>query len=239
MNLLNQTIASVLSRQPMAPNISPPVRNRIDIDPSLLLHHETGLGPKPPPQPTAFLPLRTRLGAALLSDIGRAQTEAYYEEIDSIPAAALGLESAFSAGHWFVVHPVTYYQARAMNARVLQDLLAWIEEMWPNELFVGTKVQVRAFRLARDESVLEVRRELERRERRGEVGGEEGYTGSWEVLGDDGMGKGNQEEKKVEGNEEHERLMARMDPAALEAAREVGRRAADDARDNDEYEFLT
>jgi hypothetical protein len=29
-----------------------------------------------------------------------------------------------------------------------------------------------------------------------------------------------------------------MDPAALEAAREVGRRAADDARDKDEYEFL-
>jgi hypothetical protein len=92
--------------------------------------------------------------------------------------------------------------------------------------------------MARDESVLEVRRELERRERRGDVGSEEGYTGSWEVLGDDGMGKENQEEKKVEGGKGDEGVIARMDPAALEAAREVGRRAADDARDNDEYEFL-
>jgi hypothetical protein len=57
----------------------------------------------------SYLPLRTRLAAHLVSRIARAQSEACYEEIDSVPASWLGLKSEFRAGHVYVVHPVTYW----------------------------------------------------------------------------------------------------------------------------------
>ncbi|KAF2024224.1 hypothetical protein EK21DRAFT_104832 [Setomelanomma holmii] len=213
MDLFNQAIHYLLPRQSMPLKFSPPARNHIDVDQSLLQYHKSGLGPKPAPQPTSFLPLRTRLAAGLLSGIRRAQTEAYYEEFDNIPAASLELQSEFKAGHWYAVHPITYFQVREMNVKVLQDLLEWIEKIYPNEFFVDNK--------------------LARREKRGEIGDEEGYTGSWEVLDDDKKGKA-KEESAAKGEERKER----MDPAALEAAREVGRKAAEDAKDMDEYKLL-
>ncbi|KAH7071133.1 hypothetical protein BKA63DRAFT_418773 [Paraphoma chrysanthemicola] len=217
---LHQIIKSI-SPMPRPP-ISAPVRNRIDAVPSLLQYHESGLGAKPsPPRETPLLPPRTRLAAGLLSLINLAQTEAYYEELDSIPSSLVGLKSAFSAGHWL------------LSTGVLRHIMEWIEVTCPNELFIGTHLQVVGFRDARIETVEEIRKELGRRERNGDA---VGLKGGWEVIGEKeegkkGNGKASEGDENGEGN-------TGMDERALEEAREVGRRAAGEARDRDEYEIL-
>ncbi|KAH7067899.1 hypothetical protein FB567DRAFT_457772 [Paraphoma chrysanthemicola] len=214
-----------------SPTIPTPVRNRIDAVPSLIQYHKSGLGAKSsPPQETRLLPLRTRLAADLLSPINLAQTEAYYEELDGIPSSLLGLESAFSAGHWHVVHPVTLFQVRELSTRVLRDILEWNEITCPNELFIGTHAQVVGFRDTRIKTVEEVREELGRRERSGDA---VELEGEWEVIGEKKEGDG----KAGEGYEKGEGSGA-IDERALEEAGEVGRRAAEEARDRDEYEIL-
>ncbi|KAH3965785.1 hypothetical protein HBI70_132910 [Parastagonospora nodorum] len=233
MYYLNQAVDSLLNARVPPPKLAPPTRNRVDADPILVVYHETGKGPKPTPRNTSFLPLRTRLVANPFSAIAKAQSEAYYEEIDSIPAASLDLKSEFSAGHWYVVHPVTYWQVRDLSNKVLQDLAEWIEVKSPNEIFTRKAKQVLAFRNARDESLEEVKKELQRRERRGEVGVEEGYLGDYDMVDtdedeDSGQSGGIKNEVRKEGKV-HDK-MSRHTEAALDEAAEAGRKAAEEAK---------
>jgi len=242
MYYLNQVMDSLLNARIPPPKFTPPPRNRVDADPSLIVYHETGKGPKPTPHNTSFLPLRTRLVANPFSDIAKAQSEAYYEEIDSIPAASLDLKSEFSAGHWYVVHPVTYWQARDLGNKVLQDLAQWIEVKCPNELFTRKARQVHAFKRARDESLEQVQQELQRREKRGEVGVEEGYLGDYDIIDtdegeDEAQSGGTKKEMKEEGRKEvkvHDKT-SRISEAALDEAAEAGRKAAKEAQMMDEW----
>ncbi|KAH3912580.1 hypothetical protein HBH56_116830 [Parastagonospora nodorum] len=218
MYYLNQAVDSLLNARVPPPKLAPPTRNRVDADPILVVYHETGKGPKPTPRNTSFLPLRTRLVANPFSAIAKAQSEAYYEEIDSIPAASLDLKSEFSAGHC---------------NKVLQDLAEWIEVKSPNEIFTRKAKQVLAFRNARDESLEEVKKELQRRERRGEVGVEEGYLGDYDMVDtdedeDSGQSGGIKNEVRKEGKV-HDK-MSRHTEAALDEAAEAGRKAAEEAK---------
>jgi hypothetical protein len=230
MNFLNQTMATLFNTRP---KVSPATRNRIDADPILISYHESRKGPKPPPHNTSFLPVRTRIIASPFSDIAKAQSEAYYEEIDTISAASLGLVSEYSQGHWYVVHPVTYYQVRGWSNKVLQDLAEWIEVQCPNGIFTRKAKQILEFKNARDQSLEEVGKELKRREKRGEVGLEEGYTGDYEVVGgteeevDEGQTEGSDGWTTVKGKE---RQLSGHTQAALEEAAEAGRKAAREAR---------
>ncbi|KAH3929048.1 hypothetical protein HBH44_099720 [Parastagonospora nodorum] len=215
MYYLNQAVDSLLNARVPPPKLAPPTRNRVDADPILVVYHETGKGPKPTPRNTSFLPLRTRLVANPFSAIAKAQSEAYYEEIDSIPAASLDLK------------------IRDLSNKVLQDLAEWIEVKSPNEIFTRKAKQVLAFRNARDESLEEVKKELQRRERRGEVGVEEGYLGDYDMVDtdedeDSGQSGGIKNEVRKEGKV-HDK-MSRHTEAALDEAAEAGRKAAEEAK---------
>jgi hypothetical protein len=65
------------------------------------------------------------------------QTHAYYEEIDSIPSAALGRTSHFEDGHAYIIHPVDAVKVLDMSIRVLLDTKTWIEETAPNAFIRG------------------------------------------------------------------------------------------------------
>lgn len=225
-----------------APRFAPPTRNRIDADTELIYYHDTGCGPKPPPQKTNFLPVRTRTFAPPFSDIAKSQVEAGYEEIDTIPAAALELRSEFGAGHLYVVHPVTYWQARDMSNKVLLDLKEWVEETCPNEFFTRKARHILVFKAARKETVEEIYKELERRTSKGYVGKEPGYTGDWEVVQSEDMEAGEVSKNANDdaGKEESRNRppnISRLSEAALETAREAGRRAAEDATDEQDWDF--
>jgi hypothetical protein len=225
-----------------APRFAPPTRNRVDVDTKLICYHDTGRGTKLPPQKTDFFPVRTRTFAPPLSNIAKAQTEAGYEEIDSIPAAALGLRSEFGAGHLYVVHPVTYWQVRDMSNKVLLDLREWIEESCPNEFFTRKARHILVFKSARKETVEEIYKELERRMSKGNVGKEPGYTGDWELVQSEDMEAGEVSEDANEDAEKEEsrnrpRNPSRLSEAALETAREAGRQAAEDATDGQDWDF--
>jgi hypothetical protein len=112
------------------------------------------------------------------------QTHAYYEETDNIPASALGQVSEFTGGQWYVVHPVIGVQVLRLSTRVLMYLREWIEEMAPNELFQRKARHVMDFKTARAETLGAVVRELGRREMKGRIGKEEGYTRGWETVGE-------------------------------------------------------
>jgi hypothetical protein len=241
MYYIERTIDYLQDARGSAPRTLPPTRNRIDADPKLIAYHETGRGPKPGPDKTDFLPVRTRIIADPFSEIAKAQSEAYYEEIDFIPAAAVGELSKFGAGHWYVVHPVTYWQVRDMSNKVLLDLKEWIETTCPNALFTRRAKQVLGLKTARMETVHEMDMELERRREKGEVGLEPGYTGDWELV--DAHGK--DEDRQMRRVEEKEEAQVKRRPpnksrhseAGLELAREAGRKAAEDAKDHDDYDF--
>jgi hypothetical protein len=116
---------------------------------------------------------------------------------------------------------------------VLQDLVEWIEVKCPNEIFTRNAKQVLEFRNAREESLEEVGKELGRREKHGEVGLEEGYTGDYEVVGgteeevDEGQTEGSDGWTTVKGKE---RQLSGHTQAALEEAAGAGRKAAREAR---------
>ncbi|KAH7413893.1 hypothetical protein DE146DRAFT_762333 [Phaeosphaeria sp. MPI-PUGE-AT-0046c] len=215
---------NVLSRKSMAKNhnrstsadcnqYSPLcTRNRIDVDPSLVNYHESGTGPMPSPAPTKFLPCRTRLAADPFTEITKAQSEAYYEEITTVPAASLDLKSEFSAGHWHVVHPVTYCQVRDYSIRVMKNLKEWLEVKCPNDLFTRKAKQVFAFKKASEESLEEVKKELAGRAKRGE---------------------GVDVAEKLRENEP----VSRHTKGALEEAAEAGRKAAEEAKILDEWQM--
>lgn len=219
----------------------PPKLNRADADPRLIEYHETGTEPKPTPGPTTFLPLRTRIATEPFSAMHYAQTHAYYEEIDTIPAASVNQKSEFSAGHWYVIHPLSSLARLDLSTRVLLDLQEWLEGTWPNELFVRETNGVRDFQKVRKETLDAVKRVLEKRREKGEVGREEGYVGHWEdVGGEESVGGGKKDEEMGLGDkgEDMERVLSRHTKAALAEAEAAGREAAEEARIRDEYEFL-
>jgi hypothetical protein len=98
----------------------------------------------------------------MFSDIGKAQTEAYYKELGTVLAASVGKQSDFSAGHWYVVHPMTWWDVKGHSTRALLDIGLWIEVIWPNEFFIRNVNQVLGFRKARKETLEQVVHELER-----------------------------------------------------------------------------
>ncbi|CAG5160019.1 uncharacterized protein ALTATR162_LOCUS5719 [Alternaria atra] len=173
------------------------------------------------------------------------QTHAYYEEIDSTPASTVNQTSAFSTGCWWVVHPVTCVDVLDLGTRVLMDVRVWIEETMPNELFVQKAKHVMDFKTARQETLENVMKELGKRKTKGDVGGEEGYVGGWETVGSENDEKEVLEANGEDGNNEHKaeegkkaKRLSRNSDAQLEEAAAAGRRAAEEARVKDEYEYV-
>ncbi|CAI6304898.1 unnamed protein product [Periconia digitata] len=107
-----------------APKSGHASRNRVDAFAHLLQYHNPASGPKPEPQMTKCLPIRTKIpNLAALDDMSMAQTHAHYEEIDCVPAAALGMKSEFEGtGHWYMIHPLSLTQVKTMTTRVLEDI---------------------------------------------------------------------------------------------------------------------
>lgn len=214
----------------------------MDAEIYLVKYHEPGTDPKPAPQQTDSLPLRTRLIINIFSDIHNAQTHAYYEEIDTIPAALLCQKSEFKAGHSYVVHPLLSRDLRDVSTLALRHLQKWIETDCPSDLFVSPTRQVLDFKKVRSETLEATKKLLKLRESRGEIGKQDDVVGSWELVDSHAETTGMQThgETNMVGFEERERKSwtGRHTDAALEEAAEAGRRAAEEARIRDEYEFI-
>lgn len=160
--------------------------NRVDADPRLIAYHGPLAGLKPPLTPTPLLPLRTDVPKDFLDEMTMAQSHAYYEEIDSVPAAVVGLHSRFhgkGGGHWYVIHPLDILQVMELSSRVLGDLKTWIEAS--EDVYVGEHNNLVGFREVREETLQLVKRELERRGVKTTVGETEGYLGEWEDIGEE------------------------------------------------------
>lgn len=114
---------------------------------------------------------------------------------------------------------------------MLQDLQEWIEVKCPNQIFVRKSGQVFAFKAARNGTLEEIRKELRKREGRGELDNDSGYTGDWEVVGKEGMmDKGNPGGAEMEESDKSEETTpSQPTEAGLEEAWEAGRKAAEDA----------
>lgn len=110
-----------------------------------------------------------------------AQTHAYYEEIDTIPATVMNAHSFFErTGHWYVIHPVDRMEMREWKVVVLWELKKWIEES--RNCFMGEAEQILEFREKRIETLNNIRKELDRKGITS-VGNEEGFLGVWEEIG--------------------------------------------------------
>lgn len=196
--LLTSLYTYIMTSTSRPPKTTPFRPNRVDAYPQLLASHDPASGPKPAQKPTTLLPLRTAVpNTSFLDEIAMAQSHAYYEEIDSVPAAAVGAASAFAAtAHWYVIHPLLPTQVRGLSTLVLDELRRWIERS--EDAYVGTARQVVEFREKRAETLGLVRRELKRRGKGEEVGENEGYLGAWEDVEEDFR---EDEEGKAEGKE--------------------------------------
>ncbi len=164
--------------------------NRVDALPGLIRYHDPNSSdPKPArDQETKYLPVRTVVHTVTrLADLSMDQAHAHYEEIDTIPAAGLGLRSSFqntATKHWYLIHPLPRTRARELSTRVLVDLKAWIQSS--EAMYVGKHEQVCGFRKVRAETFECVRGEIERRGFcEGEVRDDEGYLGRWLELDED------------------------------------------------------
>ncbi|KAF2844940.1 hypothetical protein T440DRAFT_546583 [Plenodomus tracheiphilus IPT5] len=198
-----------------------PVKLRVDGDPSLIHYHEPNAGSKPSPTETNFLPLRSRIVTNLFSPISYAQTHAYYEEIDNIPAASVDRQSEFGSGHWYVIHPLS-----TLNLIVLS----------PSEMFVQEYSHVVAFKKARGKTLDALEYELEKRMIKAGSGGEAGYTGIWDMLEED-CESGDNATSNI-GSEEDLEPKSNHTSAALAEAEAIGREAAEEARLLDEFTFV-
>ncbi|PVI04370.1 hypothetical protein DM02DRAFT_611623 [Periconia macrospinosa] len=170
------------------PRVQPFRPNRVDSTPNLIKYHDPSNGPKPRPQETTeLLPLRTLVGfLSPLDDFSMEQTNAHYEEIDTIPAAAVEQKSEFKTmTHWYLIHPLQPTQVRALSSRVLEDLKLWIQDS--EDKYIGTCKLVRGFQDVRTETLEGIQKELRRRGMEGQVGDEEGYLGKWEEVDEDGQ----------------------------------------------------
>ncbi|KAF2734347.1 hypothetical protein EJ04DRAFT_564349 [Polyplosphaeria fusca] len=161
--------------------------NRIDAHPQLVQYHEKYGTIKPRLTKTKKLPVRTRIPKDILIargqlyDVMMDQSHAYYEEIDTVPAAGLGLESPFDRmKHSYIVHPMSIYEVPKLSTRVLYDLRTWIEGS--AHVYIGTHKQVLGFVAARSETLNLVKKELAKRDV--DVPSDnEGYCGSWILDG--------------------------------------------------------
>lgn len=246
MSLYNRALDVVFtlfpSRQPKTTKL-----NRVDAPPHLLEYHDSSVGPRSPPSQTLFLPLRTRIEISPLSTLGMAQTHAYYEEIDSIPASAANQTSPFHSACWWIIHPVTCVQVLDLSTRVLVYLKVWIEETVPNELFVRKSGTIMGFKGVREETLGNVMSELKKRKDRGDLESEEGYVGGWQAVGRDGE----EMAKEVTDEDDNDRCdelhvrkqkkanrLSRNSGAQLEEAAAAGRNAAEEAKVKNEYEYV-
>jgi hypothetical protein len=134
-----------------------------------------------------------------------------------------------------------------LSTRVLLDLKIWLEETAPNALYTRKAKQVMDLKTARAETLGAVIRQLKKREEKGVISEEEGYTGAWETVGADGEMEGarmqeeddHKDEENVLGDEEEKgKRVSRNSAGQLEQAAEVGRRASEEAEERTEYEFL-
>ncbi|CAI9628563.1 unnamed protein product [Alternaria burnsii] len=181
-----------------------------------------------------------------LSTLGMAQTHAYYEEIDSIPASAANQTSPFRSACWWIIHPVTCVEVLDLSTRVLVDLKVWIEETVPNELFVRKSGTVMGFKGVREETLENVVSELRKRKDRGDLESEEGYVGGWQAIVGDGeeMAKEVTDEDDNGGCDElhvkqkKANRLSRNSDAQLEEAAAAGRNAAEEAKLKNEYEYV-
>ncbi|KAH7396430.1 hypothetical protein BKA66DRAFT_409275 [Pyrenochaeta sp. MPI-SDFR-AT-0127] len=244
MSLFNRTLDYITDVYTKAPSYTPLRANRVDANMQLIQYHESSSRqPTPTRQETNFLPHRTRLTTDMFSELHNAQTHAYYEEICTIPAASLGQDSKFRAGHLYIIHPLLNTDLRDLSTLVLQHLQNWIETVHPNDLFIGKAQQVLDFKKVRSETLEEAKRILERRELKGEVGREEGFLGSWELIDSNGETDWTRASGQITMLEGKKRMnirssTGRYTDAALEEAAEAGRKAAEEAKIRDEYEFV-
>ena len=128
-----------------------------------------------------------------------------------------------------------------LSTRVLLDLKKWIEKTVPTPSFTRDVKQVLDFKDARNDTLGNVNRELEKRVARGDVAREEGYMGSWKVMNAAGEVEDEKKQRlkeKVEKVGKAEKRKSRNLPAHLEEAAEAAQRAAEEARTRDEYELL-
>ncbi|ORY19175.1 hypothetical protein BCR34DRAFT_552673 [Clohesyomyces aquaticus] len=111
------------------------------------------------------------------------QAHAFYEEIDSIPAAVIGTKSLFRHGkHWFVIHPLEPDQVAQLSSLVLDMLGKWVEhDMDRYQDIAHAHPQLKDFLEARWETLGNVWKE---REKRGdhELGVNQGFLGDWEDI---------------------------------------------------------
>ncbi|KAF2021418.1 hypothetical protein BU24DRAFT_470179 [Aaosphaeria arxii CBS 175.79] len=171
------------------PVTSPIQVQRVDAYPQLIVYHNPACGPKPTPstlKSSTVLPIRTKISQRFVNDrecnyeVLMAQSHAYYEEIDTIPAVAMGKDTIFPwTEHAYVIHPIRFDQAWDYTPRVLENIKQWIEES--EQVYANGHHQVQDFHKRRMESLDIVKRELFRR-RMHEVGEEEGWLGVWDEV---------------------------------------------------------
>ncbi|KAF2649738.1 hypothetical protein K491DRAFT_721372 [Lophiostoma macrostomum CBS 122681] len=162
--------------------------NRVDAYRELIVFHDATNGPKPQPDSKTKLPIRTSIPRWFIEannlwyDSVSAQSHAYYEEIDVIPAAAVGTDTWFpktKTKHWHVIHPLQWDVVTEFSNLVLNELIKWIEES--QDRFVGTSQQVEDFKAARTETAEIAKKELAKRGVK-DVEREEGYLGLWDNI---------------------------------------------------------
>jgi hypothetical protein len=176
--------------------------NRVDAYRELVVIHDTANGPKPQPTSTTKLPIRTGVPKWFIEannlwyDAVSAQSHAYYEEIDAIPAAAVGAVSWFpKTKHWHIIHPFQWDVLESFNNLVLHELVKWIEDS--QEHFVGTSQQVLEFKAARTDTAEAAKKELTKRGVK-KVDLADGYLGLWDEIKEHEIHHGGDHGKNVD-----------------------------------------
>ncbi|KAH7134974.1 hypothetical protein B0J11DRAFT_501830 [Dendryphion nanum] len=180
-----------------APKFIPERPNRVDAYPQLITYHKPSLSsPTAVPSstyPNKKLPLRTdvtddfTMETSRRLDIEYAQTNAFYEEVLTLPAAAVGYKSVFEyTGHLYLIHPLPQSLIWEWSTLALQKIKKWIEET-ETDVYVSQHKQVVLFCQKRKETVEVIQRVLDSRKRiaekfEDEEDEEEGYLGTWKAV---------------------------------------------------------
>jgi hypothetical protein len=185
MPIINDVLNSLFGGKPRLRSPSHRL-NRVDAYRELVVIHDTSNGPKPQPDSTTKLPIRTGIPKWFIEannlwyDAVSAQSHAYYEEIVAIPAAAVGAVSWFpKTKHWHIIHPLQWDVVENFNNLVLHELIKWIEDS--QDRFVGTSQQVLEFKDARTETAKAAKKELAKRGVKN-VNPNDGYLGLWDQI---------------------------------------------------------
>ncbi|KAF2703433.1 hypothetical protein K504DRAFT_451625 [Pleomassaria siparia CBS 279.74] len=184
MSFLDDICASMFSPKRPSFSLRP---NRVDALPQLLEWQDPETDTISSPKYTELLPIRTKCQESFLKEkdmtykVIDAQSHAFYEEIHTVPAASMNVESPFLlTKHVYIIHPLTFNEIYELSDLVLNDLKKWIEDSEKN--YSGKSKQVLLFKEKRLETLEVVKQQLEKR-RRGvtELGDNDGYLGEWEV----------------------------------------------------------